>query len=82
VNDATLGRLCDIYRREVTPAKGESKRRHDHRCVDLFGKRFGRNRKVLTLNRRDWDRFIRDRRRGTLRSEGRKGKRKEAGVQP
>ncbi|MGZ3468234.1 MAG: tyrosine-type recombinase/integrase [Gemmatimonadaceae bacterium] len=80
VNDATLGKLFDIYTREVTPEKGESKRRHDHRCVALFGKCFGRNRKVLTLNRRDWDRFIQERRRGTLRPEGRKGKAKEAGV--
>src|SRR5689334_4292602 len=61
VYDATLGKLFDIYTREVTPAKGESKRRHDHRCVDLFGKCFGRSRKVLTLNRRDWDRFIQER---------------------
>jgi integrase len=78
--EATLGKLFDIYAREVTPAKGESKRRHDHRCVALFGKCYGRNRKVLTLNRRDWDRFIQERRRGTLRPDGRKGKTKDAGV--
>jgi integrase len=77
---ATLGKLFDIYTREVTPEKGDSKRRHDIRCVTLFSKCFGRNRKVLTLNRRDWDRFIQERRRGTLRPEGRKGKAKEAGV--
>ena len=80
VSDATLGKLFDIYTREVTPSKGESKRRHDYRCVALFSKCFGRNRKVLTLNRRDWDRFIQERRRGILRPEGRKGKAKDAGV--
>ncbi|MDQ6771213.1 MAG: hypothetical protein M3Z54_14650, partial [Gemmatimonadota bacterium] len=35
VEEATLGKLFDIYTREVTPAKGDSKRRHDHRCVAL-----------------------------------------------
>jgi hypothetical protein len=53
VNDAKLGKLFDIYTREVTPEKGESKPRHDHR---------------------------QERRRGTLRREGRKGKAKDAGV--
>jgi len=81
VEEATLGKLFDIYTREVTPGKGESKRRHDHRCVALFNKCFGSTRKVLTLNRRDWDRFILERRRGVLRPEGRKGeKKKEFGV--
>jgi len=78
--EATLGKLFDIYLREVTPGKGESKRRHDHRCVALFTKCFGRDRKVLTLNRRDFDRFIQERRRGTLRPAGRTGKTKESGV--
>ena len=81
VEEATLGKLFDIYTREVTPGKGESKRRHDHRCVALFNKCFGNTRKVLTLNRRDWDRFILERRHGVLRPEGRKGeKKKEFGV--
>ncbi len=77
---ATLGKLFDIYIREVTPHKGDSKRRHDLRCGALFSKCFGRSRKVLTLNRRDWDRFIQERRRGVLRPAGRKGRTKDAGV--
>jgi len=78
--EATLGELFDIYTREVSPGKGESKRRHDLRCVALFSRSLGRSRKVLTLNRRDWDRFIQDRRRGALRPDGRTGEVKVAGV--
>jgi integrase len=77
VGEVTLGKLFDIYMREVTPSKGSSKRRHDERCIALFNKCLGADRKTLTLSRRDWDRFILERRRGTLRPEG--GKRKDQG---
>ena len=83
VREATLQSLFDIYMREVSPTKGRSKQAHDARATELFMRCFGANRKVSTLNRRDWDRFVQERRRGTLRPAGRKAKTKvkrEAGV--
>jgi integrase len=77
VQAATLQALFDIYLREVSPNKGKSKRLHDIRTAELFVRCFGANRKVSTLNRRDWDRFIHERRRGTLRPPGRMAKKKE-----
>jgi integrase len=77
VREATLESLFDIYLREVSPNKGKSKQQHDIRAVELFVRCFGGSRKVSTLNRRDWDRFINERRRGTLRPPGRKAKKKE-----
>ena len=65
--ELTLRKLVDIYLGEVTPTKGESKRRHDHRCAEMFLRFLGASRKPGTLNRRDWDRFILERRRGSLR---------------
>jgi integrase len=78
--EVTLGTLFDIYVREVTPNKGDGKRRHDIRCVELFSRFFRRDKKPSTLNRRDWDRFIQERRSGRLRPPGRVGKLKNAGV--
>ncbi|MBA3655959.1 MAG: tyrosine-type recombinase/integrase [Gemmatimonadaceae bacterium] len=80
VSEATLNSLFDIYMREVTPMKGASKRAHDHRAAELFKRSWGGNRKISTLNRRDWDKFIHERRRGTLRPVGRKAKENETGV--
>ncbi|GIW51246.1 MAG: hypothetical protein KatS3mg081_0601 [Gemmatimonadales bacterium] len=64
----TLAELFDNYLREVTPLKGPSKRYHDRRAAQLFLECLGPGRKVSSLTRRDWDRFIRWRRaRGDLR---------------
>ena len=60
----TLRTLFDNYMREVTPRKGGSKQKHDHRAAEMFAQFFGANRKAATLNRRDWDAFIEWRRRG------------------
>lgn len=62
----TLATLFDIYIREVTPTKGEQKQSHDRLCVRLFLDAFG-DRPAASLSRREWDRFIRDRRSGLLR---------------
>ncbi len=62
--ETTLQLLFDIYLREVTPEKGESKRQHDHRAARMFQQFFGPDKKPVTLNRRDWDGFIRWRRHG------------------
>lgn len=70
----TLATLFDNYLREVTPQKGESKQGHDRRAAKLFVAFFGPSRKAASVNRRDWDGFIRwrrslgDRRKGRTRS--------------
>lgn len=69
---ATLQQLFDIYEREVTPEKSEGKQKHDRRCAKMFLGFFGRTRRAETLNRRDWDRFIRERRSGRVAPERRK----------
>jgi integrase len=68
----TLHQLFDNYGREVTPGKAPETQRHDRVCAELFCRFFGRNTKPETLNRRDWDRFIRDRMAGKIGPAGRK----------
>jgi integrase len=62
----TLYRLFEIYLGEVSPTKGGSKRTHDVRCAEMFLAFLGANRKPETLNRRDWDQFVRERRSGAV----------------
>jgi len=62
----TLERLFDIYGEEVTPTKGERAQMHDRFATRMFLGFLGRDRRPETLSRRDWDRFIRDRRAGRL----------------
>jgi len=68
--ELTLRSLFDIYLREVTPQKGASKQAHDRRCAEMLLRFFGAGRVPSTLNRRDWDRFVNERRRGTIRPVG------------
>src|SRR5438876_3310819 len=67
----TLQTLFDIYVREVTPQKGASAQQHDRLAATLFLEFLGPDRDVRTLNRRDWDGFIRWRRR---KGDGRGGR--------
>ncbi len=67
----TLGTLLDIYGEEVTPAKAETSQRSDRAATKMFLQFFGRRRKPSTLSQRDWDRFIRARRAGTIGPSGR-----------
>ena len=67
----TLERLFDIYGEEVTPTKSERSRRYDRVAMKMFLTFFGRRRKPVTLSQRDWDRFIRARRKGTVGPSGR-----------
>ncbi|MBA4071442.1 MAG: hypothetical protein C0497_06335 [Gemmatimonas sp.] len=53
-----LGMLFDIYLREVTPQKGKSAQGHDRRAAKRFSECWGLGRELMTLSRRDWDRFI------------------------
>lgn len=66
----SLKALFDIYEREVTPTKGESKRKHDHVAFQLFVKAFGASRAVETLSLRDWNKYILARQTGVLRPKG------------
>ncbi|HEU4700538.1 MAG TPA: tyrosine-type recombinase/integrase [Gemmatimonadales bacterium] len=65
--EATLQTLFDIYSVEVSAQKGESKRQHDRRTAEMFLRYFGPGKMAKTLNRRDWDAFIADRRTGKVR---------------
>ncbi len=66
----TLGKLFDIYGEEVTPTKGRPSRGRDRAAMALFLDCFGRDRRPETLSRRDWDRFIRERRAGRVGPSG------------
>jgi integrase len=59
--------LFDMYLCEVTPGKGVGTQQHDRMCADLFLRAFGRDREPYTLNLRDWNWFISQRRDGILR---------------
>ena len=63
----TVAQLFDNYVREVTPSKSRHAQTHDRATAALFVRLVGRKRLVASLNRRDWDKFIRDRRTGVLR---------------
>ena len=67
----TLGTLFDIYGEEVTPTKGLSSRQHDRTAAKMFLGFLGRSRDPATLSQRDWDRFIRARRAGSVGPSGR-----------
>lgn len=74
--ELTLARLFEIYEREVTPTKARDTQSHDRRCFGMFLRAFGKDRKPSTLSRRDWDRFIAERRAGRLVPKGTKPGRK------
>lgn len=66
----TVGALFDNYEAHVTPSKGASAGKHDRRALELLRRYFGAQRPVESLDRRDWDGFIRERRAGRLRPPG------------
>ena len=66
----TLGALFAGYLTEVTPGKRQTSREHDTRCAEMFCRIFGADRKPSTLSRREWDRFISDRRAGRVAPKG------------
>lgn len=73
----TLASLFDNYEREVTPTKRDATQKHDRRARRLFEQVWGSAAAVKELDRRDWDRFIAQRRSGALRPEGRRAPAKE-----
>ena len=62
----TLERLFEIYGEEVTPSKSEKTQQRDRMQMRMFLDFLGPNRRPETLSKRDWDRFIRERRAGRL----------------
>lgn len=69
-SELTVGLLFDSYEAHVTPTKGVSARKHDRRALEMMRRYFGPHRTVTSLDRRDWDGFIRDRRAGRIRPAG------------
>ena len=67
----TLGTLFEIYGEEVTPTKSEKTQQRDRMQMRMFLDFLGRDRRPETLSKRDWDRFIRERRAGRLGPSGR-----------
>jgi integrase len=76
--EPTLEMLIDMYEREVSARKGPEKRRHDASCAEMFKRFFGADRKVKTLTRLEWDRFIASRRLGII-APAKAGKGREVG---
>jgi integrase len=68
----TVAQLFDSYEREVTPGKSRHAQQHDRTVAALFLQCVGRSRAIASLSRRDWDKYIRDRRAGVLRPTGTK----------
>jgi integrase len=69
--DLTVRTLFDNYVRERTPQKrSRGTQLHDRRVAELFVQSVGQGRMAKTLNRRDWDRYIEDRRSGALETDG------------
>lgn len=62
----TLSELFDMYLAEKTPGKGPDKKKHDVRAAELFVRYFGAHREPRTLDKRDFDGFVRDRRVGKI----------------
>ncbi len=67
----TLEKLFEIYGEEVTPTKTKRTQARDRVAMRMFLGFFGRDRKPETLSQRDWDRFIRARRAGSVGPSGR-----------
>jgi integrase len=65
-DELTLAMLIDMYEREVTPQKSAGVQKYDRRTFELFLRFLGRDRRVETLSRREWDAYIKARRSGKL----------------
>lgn len=65
--DPTLKQLFDNYLAEVSAqTKGASKQAHDRRAAGMFARFFGSRCKARSLNIRNWNRFIVERREGRV----------------
>ena len=66
----TLRTLFDNYLEKRTPQVGERQQKHHHRATEMFCRYFGWSREAESLNRKDWDGFILDRRSGAIDARG------------
>ena len=66
----TLERLFEIYGEEVVPTKHRRTQYQNRATMRMFLDFLGRDRRPETLSRRDWDRFIRERRAGRVGPSG------------
>ena len=66
----TLGELFDIYGEDESPEKAETTQQHDRAALEMFERYFGRDRQAASLTKRDWNRFISDRRGGRVAPAG------------
>ena len=64
------GTAFEIYGEEVTPTKAKRTRGRDRVAMRMFLGFLGPRRRPETLSQRDWDRFIRERRAGTVGPSG------------
>lgn len=62
----TLGELFELYLEEVTPTKAERTQKRDKVAFKMFEGFLGADRDPMTLSKRDWDRFITQRREGEV----------------
>ncbi len=66
----TLRELFDNYLEKRTPQVSERQQKHHHRTAEMFCRYFGWQREAESLNRRDWDDFVLDRRSGAIDARG------------
>ena len=67
----TLEAIFRVYAAEVTPAKSPQSRAYDRAAMRMFLGFFGKDRVPATLSKREWDRFILQRRSGRVGPSGR-----------
>ena len=70
VEPLTLERLFEIYGEEVVPTKQRRTQHQNRAAMRMFLDFLGRDRRPESLSRRDWDRFIRERRAGRVGPSG------------
>ena len=67
----SLGTLFDMYEAQKMPDKGRSAQSHNRSALAMFRATWDMTRPAASLDRADWDRFIRLRRSGQIRPAGR-----------
>jgi hypothetical protein len=66
----TVARVFAAYLRYATPNKGKKRQKHDHRCAKMWTRVLGARKDLRKLSRREWEAFIRDRKKGAIDSAG------------
>ena len=72
-SDLSLRQLFEKYLGEVTPTKSAGKQEHDRVCAKMFLRFLSADRKARSLNVRDWSRFVKARREGSVGPTKRRG---------